>query len=216
MPPEPSGPISGNAVTSLRAAGCASVDEIDEVLGGTLLDGAGSSTAGPAVAGAESTGQGQTGSAVTDRVVVLLSEVRQLARDTVDPRRADARLLGLVPDARREGADLVRDGDALARLATALGAIVAPGAAGAPGAAAGPGATARPADDSAELLDVVAAVEAASVAERAVGGRLAAVDRIDDLVLAAEAVGTIPETAASQRAAVVRWAAGACGPRGSS
>jgi hypothetical protein len=131
-----------------------------------------------------------------DRVAALLGDVRRLAGDTADPRGADAQLLDLVPVARREGTDLVRDGDALASLAATLTAPADP-------------------DLGPDLATVVVAARDGALAERAIGSRLEAVDRIDDLVLAADALAVGPQAAASQRAVVVQWAVATCGPGGS-
>ena len=123
-----------------------------------------------------------------EQVAALLGEVRTLAADTVDPRAADARLLGLVPQARRLGADLARDGRVLSGLVPDLEAGLDP-------------------DLGADLARAAAA---AAGAEVLLGERLAAVDRIDDLVVAAQAPAADPVAASAQRAKVLDWAAVGC------
>lgn len=115
-----------------------------------------------------------------ERVAELLAEVRALATDTVNPRASDARLLELVPQARGIGVELARDGRALTGLVPDLDAGVGADAAAAGGA------------------------------EALLGDRLAAVDRIDDLVLAAQTPAADPAAASVRRAAVVDWAATSC------
>ena len=123
-----------------------------------------------------------------EQVAALLGEVRTLAADTVDPRAADARLLDLVPLARRIGADLARDGRALSGLV--------------PGLEAGP--------DPDLGADLAGAAAAAAATEVLLGERLAAVDRIDDLVVAAQTPAADPVAASAQRAMVLGWAAVEC------